>query len=61
MDGQYTWILQQEKNCRQFMLQFPLAIIGWAVYSIGKEGMGKIVVVQPATEFTFFTAHENLV
>ena len=39
MDVKYTWILWQEKNC-QFRLQFHLAFLGRAVYTVGGEGMG---------------------
>ena len=38
MGVKYTWILLQEKNCRQFRLQNPLAIIGRAIYSEEWDG-----------------------
>ena len=37
---EYTWNLGQEKNCRQFRLQFPLSFFDWAVYPGGEEGLG---------------------
>ena len=40
MDVEYTWILCQEKNCRQFKLQYPLAFIDRAVYPVRGEGDG---------------------
>ena len=40
MDVEYTWILLQEKNCRQFRLHYLLAFIGRAIHPVGVEGMG---------------------
>ena len=34
MDVEYTWILWQGKNCRQFRLLFPLSFIGQIVYPV---------------------------
>ncbi len=40
MDVEYTWMIKQEKNCRQFRLNFPLVFIGQFEHpeERGKEG-----------------------
>ena len=44
MDVEYDDITG--KNCRIFRLQYPLALIGWAVYSVRrKKGGGEIVIL----------------
>ena len=40
MDVEYTWVLLQEKNCRQFGLQYPIAFHDQDVYPVGEEWMG---------------------
>ena len=37
---EYTLILQQGNNCRQFSLLFPLSFIGQFVHSVGRDWMG---------------------
>ena len=39
MDVEYTWILRQGKNCRQFSLLFLLSFIGPFVYPVEWEGL----------------------
>ena len=41
MDVEYTWILLQAKNCRQFRLLFPLSFIGQFVHTVEGEGIGE--------------------
>ncbi len=60
MDVEYTWILWQKKNCRQFRLQYPLAAIGRAVYPVGGEGTGAIVILA-RYGLHFIMEHDNLV
>ena len=46
MDVEYTWILKQGKNCRQFRLQLSLvALIVQTVYLVGGEGMAEIIIL----------------
>ena len=47
MDVEYTWILGQEKNCRQIRLQFPLAFVSRDVYPVGgqRRKLGEIVIL----------------
>ena len=40
MDIEYTWILWQGKNCRQFMLLTWNLFIGQFVHPVGGYGMG---------------------
>ena len=43
MDVEYDDITG--KNCRIFRLQYPLALIGWAFYSVRRKRGGEIVIL----------------
>ena len=40
MDVEYTWILRQGKNCRQFRLITWNSFIGQFVHPLGEYGVG---------------------
>ena len=55
MDVEYTWILWQWKNCRQFRLLTWNSPIGQFVLKVGEEGMGwkEGIVILARCEFYF--------
>ena len=40
MDVEYTWILLQGMNCRQYRLLYPLSFFGQYVNPVGNESEG---------------------
>ena len=40
MDSEYTWILRQRKNCRQYRLLTLTYFIGQFLHPVGRERMG---------------------
>ena len=57
MELEYTWILRQRKNCRQFIL-----LIGYFVHPLAGVGMGERgwIVILDSYKFHFLREHDNM-
>ena len=66
MDIEYTWLLYQGKNFRQFSLPTRNSLIGQFVHPVEGEGMGLngrkgVIVIVAHCVFHFIRGYENLV